>query len=307
MHPPRIAALIVTYNRKSLLVRCLLALTKASRTPDLILLVDNASTDGTRDMLREQGWLDRDDIQLLALPDNSGGAGGFAAGLKHLVANGVDWIWMMDDDAAPHPDALEELAKIAVDPTHVYGSLAVQETQTSWITTLMHPTPRAVHHANEVPERANVQFLPFLGFMIHKDLVQRIGLPDAGYFIAADDIEYCLRAQQAGADIVIAGKSRIEHPKADWYRVGAPGRSLICLRLPPWKRYYDTRNRLLIARKYYGIRLLTQTVPGSFVRLFAALRHEPRRMAQLGAFCAGMFDGLMGIKGPRHRWWRINP
>jgi GT2 family glycosyltransferase len=141
--------------------------------------------------------------------------------------------------------------------------------------------------------------------MIHRSLVGKIGLPDSGFFIAADDIEYCMRAERAGARIIIAGRSHIEHPKSDRYTAKVLGRSLICLRLAPWKRYYDTRNRLLIARKYYGLRLLTQTVPGSCVRLFAALRYEPRKAAQFWAWCCGMFDGLLGIKGKRHERWGI--
>jgi GT2 family glycosyltransferase len=239
------------------------------------------------------------------MPVNSGGAGGFAEGLRIALERGADWVWMMDDDAEPHPTALAELMEIADDSRNVYGSLATNSSDTSWTTTLLDPTPHVVDVADHVPCSARVQSLPFLGFLIHRDLVERIGLPDAGYFIAADDIEYCMRAERAGAQLIIAGHSRIEHPKSDRYEARVLGRQLICLRLPPWKRYYDTRNRLLIARKYYGIRLLTQTVPGSFVRLFAALRHEPRKLAQLGAFCAGMIDGLLCIKGPRHAWWGI--
>jgi len=298
-----IAAVVVTYNRKSLLQKCLQALRAQTHGSDHLVVVDNASTDGTREMLRDQ-WLSS--IELLPLPENTGGAGGFAAGIEAASAKGADWIWIMDDDAEPHPDALAELMKVASDPANIYGSLATNGLDTSWTTTLIGPPQRSVDRVADVPQCAGVQSLPFLGFMIHRDLVQRIGLPDAGFFIAADDIEYCMRAERAGAKIVIAGKSHIEHPKSERYVARVPGRDLICLRLAPWKRYYDTRNRLLIARKYYGWRLLTQTVPGSFVRLYAALRHEPRKLAQLWAFCAGMFDGLFGIKGKRHGAWGIS-
>ena len=302
-----ITAVVVTYNRKSLLQQCLQALIAQTRKPDRIVVVDNASTDGTRELIQERQWLSRADVELLALKENTGGAGGFAAGIAHAVAGSADWIWIMDDDAEPHADALAELMKVATDPANIYGSLATNGPDTSWTTTLVDHPQRIVDHAVDVPQCARVQSLPFLGFMIHRDLVGTIGLPDAGFFIAADDIEYCMRAERAGADIFIAGTSRIEHPKSDRYTARVPGRDLICLRLAPWKRYYDTRNRLLIARKYYGWRLLTHTIPGSLVRLYAALRYEPRKLAQLGAFCAGMFDGLCGIKGRRHAKWGLAP
>tara|TARA_R100000900_G_scaffold47653_1_gene38378 strand:+ start:64938 stop:65762 length:825 start_codon:yes stop_codon:yes gene_type:complete len=270
-----------------------------------IVIVDNASTDGTVDCLWEHGWGDKENVKILSLAENAGGAGGFAAGLRFAIEDGAEWVWMMDDDAEPHPSALQELMRVADDPANIYGSLAVNKGDVSWLTRVLDPPLGEVEKADAVPERAVVQSLPFLGFLVHRSLVERIGLPDAGYFIAADDVEYCLRAQKFGADIIVAGKSWIEHPKSRPYKVQVLGCTLTCLVLSPWKRYYDTRNRLFIARSYYGLRLFTQTIPGSLVRLIAALLTEPRKLAQLYAFVAGFIDGLLGIKGKRHEFWRI--
>ncbi|HWP20810.1 MAG TPA: glycosyltransferase family 2 protein [Burkholderiaceae bacterium] len=301
----KIFVVVVTHNRRQLLSRALRAIGCQSQTPSKIIVVDNASTDGTGEMLAAEGWLKRPEIEVIALTKNTGGAGGFVAGMERAIATGADWVWMMDDDAEPYPDSLEKLMRVAKDPDTVYGSLAIAGNHTSWLTNVIDPPLGEIGIAEGVPECAEVQSLPFLGFMIHRTLVQKIGFPDAGFFIAADDIEYCLRAQLAGARIIVAGQSRIEHPKSRPYKVRVLGHTLTCLALPPWKRYYDTRNRLLIARKYYGLRLLTQTVPGSFVRLVAALLKEPRKFAQLHAFLAGFIDGLLGIKGKRHVFWGI--
>ncbi len=301
----KFATVVVTYNRYLLLQSCLLAIGEQSLSPDFVLVIDNASTDGTSERLRH--WLPEylPNAQLVTLDENFGGAGGFASGLQRALDEGADWVWMMDDDAAPHPAALEEMARVASDAGNIYGSVATWGIETSWTTTLLGTERRSVNKVCEIPALAEVQSLPFLGFMIHRDLVRTIGLPDAGYFIAADDIEYCVRAARAGATLFIAGKSHIEHPQSQSYVLRLFGWQVVFLKLPPWKRYYDTRNRLLIARKYYGFRLITQTIPGSFVRLFAALVHEPRRLAQLWAFSAGMLDGLLGIKGRRHTKWGI--
>jgi len=236
--------------------------------------------------------------------ENMGGAGGFSLGLRRALEDGADWVWMMDDDACPHATALEELLKVAVNSQNIYGALAVAGPHTAWITTLV-DEGRAVNVADQVPAQARVEFIPFLGLMIHRELVKKIGLPDAGFFIAADDVEYCVRAKKAGADMIIAGKSRIEHPRAQVSQLSVCGKKIAYLNLPPWKRYYDTRNRILIARQYYGIRLFTQTVPATLVRLFVALISEPRKSMQLRAFVAGMVDGLLGIKGMRHTKWGI--
>lgn len=300
-----IACVVVTYNRKILLERCLLAIARQTRSPDEMFVIDNASTDGTGEWLASwlPAYLPRG--ERVQLPHNLGGAGGFAAGLKAAIANGCDWVWMMDDDAEPHPDALAELTSVATDPANIYGSLATNGEETSWLMTLLGDRTVTTSRAVDIPAMAQVRMLPFLGFMIHRNLVQKIGLPDAGFFIAADDVEYCIRARKAGANVVVAGKSHIEHPKSRPYEVKLPGYTLTALALPPWKRYYDTRNRLLIARRYYGVRLFTQTIPGSFVRLIAALLKEPRKLAQLKAFSAGFVDAMLNRTGRRHDIWGI--
>lgn len=301
----KIIVIIVTYNRKDLLLKCVHSILNQSIAPHSTYIIDNASTDGTSEAISRNGLLSEKVLELITLNENYGGAGGFSAGLKLAIEKGAEWVWMMDDDAEPHPTALEELMKAATNQDNIYGSLAVNGNETSWLTTVLEPPLGEISDIDSVPEVATVQSLPFLGFLIHRSLVERIGLPDAGFFIAADDAEYCIRAQKAGAKIIIASKSRIEHPKSRPYKVRVLGRTLTCLALPPWKRYYDTRNRLLIARKHYGIRLFTQTIPGSFVRMFAALITEPRKGGQLKAWCCGMYDGLLNIKGKRHERWKI--
>jgi GT2 family glycosyltransferase len=280
-------------------------LLEQTRAPEVILIVDNASTDGSAVALSASGLLTRPHVRLITLENNTGGAGGFSAGLRHAFGAGADWVWMMDDDAEPHPTALAELVPVAINPGNVYGSLATSGPETSWLMTLLEPCPRTTSIVSEIPVSARVQMLPFLGFMIHRDLVAEIGMPDSEFFIAADDVEYCVRATKAGAEIIVARRSHIEHPRSRPYKVNLMGFTLTALELPPWKRYYDTRNRLLIARKHYGARLVTQTIPGSFVRMGAALIREPRKLAQLKAFFAGFIDGLLGRTGRRHHVWGI--
>lgn len=299
-----VTAVIVTYDRLSLLKACIAALRDQTCTPAAILVVNNASTDGTRAYLdilvsENPGW-----VQAIHLAENTGGAGGFAEGLKRAMEHGAEWTWMMDDDACPHMTALEELLKVERMPGNIYGSLAVNGKSTSWPTTLLDQR-KVVFFAEDMPAVALVESIPLLGFFIHRSLVEKIGYPDAGLFIAADDVEYCLRARRAGGDIVIAAKSRIEHPRTQVTEFRIFGLRIAYLSLPPWKRYYDTRNRFLIAKKYYGIRLYSQTIPGSFVRLFAAMLKEPNRFAQLQAFFAGFVDGMLNIRGKRHESWKI--
>lgn len=301
----QIAAVVVTYNRRQLLVECLHALGNQTRPPQEIVIVDNASTDGTHEYLSGLDHIGPCPVHVRRLADNLGGAGGFAEGLCLAIERGASWIWMMDDDACPHLTALEELARVADDTSHVYGSAATNNGLTAWATTILGPPPHTVEKVTDLPSCAEVESLPFLGFFIHRDLVQKIGLPDPGYFIAADDVEYCLRARRAGARLFIAGHSWIEHPRSVASEIRLLGRNIIYLSLPPWKRYYDTRNRILNARIYAPVKLFVEVLPGTLIRMFVALLREPLKMAQIRAFFGGTLDGILGRKGKRHTTWGV--
>lgn len=301
-----VTAVIVTYNRKELLQRCLTAMTSQSRRPDHILIVDNASTDGTREWLAKAGWLDTPGVELLALPENTGGAGGFSAGIGHAIEGGADWAWIMDDDAIPYTDALERLLETELSGQNLYGSAACMGDRLSWPMRANSSVSRDMTCAlSELAPQTDVRFIPFLGLLIGKELVERIGLPDPGFFIAADDVDYCMRARSAGARIILVANSLVEHPTSEPYALKLPGGRFYCLRLVPWKRYYDVRNRIFVARNHYGLALYYKTIPGSFLRLIGALIHEDNRPGQLKAFAAGMIDGLLGRKGRRHEHWGL--
>lgn len=102
----KIFAFILTYNRKDLLDRSLEAVFAQSRPCDRVIVVDNGSSDGTEAMLREK-WGARVDVYVLA--KNVGAAGGFNAGMRIAYQEGADFLWVMDDDVIPAPDALEKL------------------------------------------------------------------------------------------------------------------------------------------------------------------------------------------------------
>src|SRR5215210_1526363 len=102
---PVVWAVVVTYNRRELLSACLGAIAAQTRAPDHLLVVDNASTDGTRDMVAGE----HPQAELLALPENRGSSGGFHAGMARAHGAGATWIWVMDDDTIPRPEALERL------------------------------------------------------------------------------------------------------------------------------------------------------------------------------------------------------
>src|SRR3954451_13412568 len=103
----RIAVVVVTYNRKPMLLDCVDKVLAQTAAFAELLIVDNASTDGTEAAL--EPMLSRPGLRYIRLAENTGGAGGFHAGMQAALAAGADWIWCMDDDVAPAPDCLERL------------------------------------------------------------------------------------------------------------------------------------------------------------------------------------------------------
>jgi GT2 family glycosyltransferase len=276
--------------------------------PDRLLIVDNASSDGTLEALEAAGFLAHSRTTYLRLNDNLGGAGGFARGIAYALEHGAAWVWSMDDDAVPAPDALASIMGSDPEPGNIYASVAGTDGQLAWpLKPIGDPPGQVLRAVADVPAIVEVENVPFLGLLTHQRLIERIGLPAAEFFIAADDTEFCVRARALGASVFAVGTSRISHPNARVLTLRLGPLALAYLDLPPWKRYYDTRNRLLLARRHYGIRFWVLTLPCSVLRGIVATARGPKRLAQLKAAFAGIVDGLFGREGRRHEHWKLAP
>src|SRR5690349_19616129 len=101
----RVVAVVVTWNRRELLEEALAALRAQTHPCAAIVVVDNASTDGTAEVLAER----HADLELVHLTTNTGGAGGFAAGMERALTHEPDLVWLLDDDTVPTDSAAERL------------------------------------------------------------------------------------------------------------------------------------------------------------------------------------------------------
>jgi GT2 family glycosyltransferase len=297
-----VAAIVVTYNRKGLLMNCMSALRGQSVPLAQIIVVDNASTDGTGQWLAEQAEVEEPPLSRVELPLNRGGAGGFKAGLEAALKTDCRWLWLMDDDAEPDANALAQMLMHCGDKTWVLGSMAAcprpDGLEICWPP--VSPAGAPLRYSGELPgPRMEVDSLPFLGFMIHRDLVERGGLPDEDFFLSCDDVEYCERLKEAGARFFLVRDSVIAHPLPDRRILRLFGHTLILVRQAAWKNYYNARNRLIVARRYHGRLLWTATLPSVIVRMLYAAVYGPQSMQQIAAFAQAILHGLLGRVGKR--------
>jgi rhamnopyranosyl-N-acetylglucosaminyl-diphospho-decaprenol beta-1,3/1,4-galactofuranosyltransferase len=191
----RVTAVVVTYNRRELLLEALAALHAQTRPTDEVIVVDNASTDGTAAAVRA-GF---PSVHLAGLDRNTGGAGGFAYGMALAIAGGAGLIWLMDDDTVPEPGALAALLR-ARDASAPAPALIAS--RVVWTDGNAHPmnTPRVkpmVSRAERAAASA-VGCLPirsasFVSVLIEATACQRSGLPQADYFLWNDDFEFTAR------------------------------------------------------------------------------------------------------------------
>src|SRR5215217_541405 len=193
-----VCALVLTFNRKALLVECLRSLLAQTALVDEVLVVDNASTDGTEELLRAEGLFDR--VRWLPLERNLGSSGGFNRGVAAAREGGWDWIWIMDDDADPRPDALERLlgSPAAADPGTAVLAPAVVDpageiearVQRGFFRGRMTPLGREAYVPGTTPE---VDYVSFVGMLVRGAAARATEPPKADFFIWGDDLEYCLR------------------------------------------------------------------------------------------------------------------
>lgn len=243
-------------------------------------------------------------IHYLPLAENIGGAGGFRVGLQYAVSKGWEWCWLMDDDAVPEPDALENLCRHALDPSCVYGSVAVfhengRKKLCSPAEAVRRRTEGYLEYLDSLEPVEEVARIPFLGFLIHRSMVERIGFPREDFFIYWDDLEYSERVKRHGGKLFLVRDSIIVHPVPQITTFRFLNMQVAYRSLPPWKIYYEVRNKIVTSKEYFGASLWSKTMPGIIFRLVLSLLKEKNPGGCLQAFVRAIRDGLTGRTGKR--------
>jgi hypothetical protein len=234
-----IAAVVVTYNRLSLLKECLEAISLQTCKVNSIIVVNNASTDGTTEYLQQ---LDDKQIVVKSLEKNIGGAGGFAEGIAIATKMNVDAIWIMDDDTIPQTDALEHLVYIL----NQHENTGFVNSKVVWTDGNIHQMniPGYVHHDDLGGGLYAIRSASFVSLLVPSKIVREVGLPYREFFIWVDDAEFTARIVKAGHKGYLTTSSVVVHKTATNYgasiKTATPEAA--------WKFYYYMRNGMFASR-----------------------------------------------------------
>lgn len=246
-------AVIVTYNRLEMLKKCLDAVLNQTYMSLTVVVVDNASTDGTGEYVKS---LKNKRIIYINTGKNSGGAGGFNRGIKEAYLKRAKWIWIMDDDVIPASNALEEL----MNALHV-----VKPHKTSFLASCVYSPKGEAMNTPGVDLRSKngypfwyeyldkglvkLNAATFVSILVNGDAVEKCGLPCSDFFIWGDDTEYTKRLYRNFGLAYLVGKSKVIHARAN-------SKNLTIFNEDNANRIsmysYMIRNTLIYTREYAG-------------------------------------------------------
>ncbi len=296
MHTIRILAAVVTHNRKDLLMRCITYINNQSRAPDEIVVIDNASTDGTQDMLG--------DMCVRSIRQgNLGSAGGWKRCIQVALDEGFDAVWLMDDDGYPDVNALKILENSLSHGVSAVSSIVLNENDNN---KFVFPFPildkdnfpilfsfrRKVRRLDELKRISSGGSYPFAHFfngaLIPISSVNSIGTIDDRYFIVGEEVDYFNRLSSIG-DVRSILSALHYHPdvsKRQWSRL---------------KFFYFIKNTIILNHKIYNSPYVRDflTVFIALTRVF--LRNGPISfLSYVAGLNSHIFYGAI-IKGLRGR------
>lgn len=303
---PSIASVTVAYNSAKVLPRQMEALLRQTRPLAEIVVVDNASTDGTSTLLAER----YPEVTVLRMSENLGAGGALATGIEYAaVKKRHDWVWTFDDDSVPNNRALEALLEGAQALANLNGELGIAaslpihlETGACyppllWRNGFVRPSPELLRQPIWFADLVIVS-----GCLMRREVVEKIGLPRADFFMDFIDFEYCLRARANGYKIAVVTDSQIAHEIGDARKVRLPGYSRLWSDHAPWREYYMSRNIAYAAWWLYPHRGTKRFVVRHLVRHAGGLLlFGSNKLACLKKMAQGFSDGRRAQLGIRFR------
>jgi rhamnopyranosyl-N-acetylglucosaminyl-diphospho-decaprenol beta-1,3/1,4-galactofuranosyltransferase len=282
----RVVATLLTRNRVELLRKAVRAVLEQQTPVDEVIVVDNASDDGTPEVLAAEF----PQVRVVALPENQGATGGFYEAIAAGLRTGADWLWLLDDDCFARPDALTQLLE-ALRRLDGGPAPAVLSSRVEWRDGNPHPMNLPVirpDDGQELAEALHHGLLPiraasWVSLFLSREAVERAGMPLRQFFYQADDIEYTARILRDARGYYVP-RSVVEHSTPTKHTAVDDDHRF----------HYHVRNTLLMIR---GRAWERREKTGLWsVLLWTSLRYlrknRRRPLAAVRTLAAGIADGL---------------
>ena len=298
---PEVAIVIVTWNGKEDCISCLNSLRDLVPPRPSIIVVDNGSTDGTAGMVTKHF----PGVTIITAPVNLGFAGGNNLGIERALAEGADYVCLLNNDTVVDPHFLEELLRVAVeDPrTGILGSRILyhdrpdrvwsQGIAVNRISGRIYTTYNNLKDSEVSGIITEVDAVSGASMLLKREMLREVGLLDEDYYLCFEDVDFCLRAGRMGYKRVTVSSSRV------WHKVS----SSMGGEYSEMTVYYATRNHLLVGKKQLGGTLILRGIRSSLIMLytliFAAVTSGAPRGPKIRAWRQGVRDYFRGRFGDR--------
>ena len=216
MRNKTVAAVVVTYNRKALLLENIEALLSQTRADICdVIIIDNASSDGTQEALLP--YVNDGRIKYINTGSNLGGAGGFQRGIRYAAESGYEFVWVMDDDCIPEPDALDAFIEKDRELSGNYGFLSSKVLWKDGSVCTMNVQRRTISKnvTDFGGELIPVVMASFVSLFIPIKVVKEYGLPIKEFFIWTDDWEYTRRISRSLPCYLLTGSVVVHKSKSN--------------------------------------------------------------------------------------------
>lgn len=283
----RVGCVIVTYNKLNMLKECINAVLNQTRKIDEIFLIDNCSSDKTKDYAAQLTEQQRN-IHYYRLSNNIGGAGGFNYGLKRAFSAEIDYIWIMDNDTIPTETAVEKLLEHVDDSQLDMGFLCSMVNWTDGKPCIMN-IPTVGDSWTEYLDRklVRVRSASFVSLLIPKRAIEEVGYPIKEFFIWGDDMEFTSRITHKRAGYLVTDSYVIhkmgQNTTTDIFKDGAN-------RIDRY--FFDYRNRTFIAKRSSKKELLRTLLKAIAMILRVSLHKNDHKLKKLWIISKGTIIGL---------------
>lgn len=263
-----IAVVICNYNKKDYILKCIDSLLKSTYKNLDIYIVDNASTDGSAEAIRENY---KKLITLIVNDQNLGGSGGFNTGLKEILNRDYKYAMLLDNDVILDKNTifslynlLEDNDSIAVAGSKIYSMdnpNQIQElgAEIDFSEFYIKPFCKGYIDDGAFAEVHDCDYVPACSMMVRVDAIRKVGIMDEGYFIYWDDIDWGYRFKLAGYRVVTDPKSLV------WHKMG------VAQKTNTFGTYYFWRNRIHFFIKYCSVEEVQKFTLKLFDEIFQSM------------------------------------